>query len=274
VIALLLLAMLLGVGPAPAATTAPAAPAPERPAALAEVDYVQRPGAMLPLDTMLRDEQGRERPLRSFFRGRPVLLVPAYYRCPMLCSLVLGGVARSLRVLDDAEVDVVSFSIDPAETPALAAEKKALVLSEHELAARAGRWHLLTGEERHVRTLADAVGFRYAWDAERGQWAHPAGIVVVTPEGRIARYLFGVEYAPRDVRLALVEASAGRVGSIVDRLLLYCYQYDPRSGAYSMTVLRAVRAGGIVTALLLGSFIVLALRRERAGRRAAGGRVA
>jgi protein SCO1/2 len=232
-----------------------AASSADRPEALETVDYVQHPGAALPLAARFRDDDGVERPLGAFFRDRPVVLVPAYYRCPMLCSLVLGGLARSLRTLDGAPLEVVVFSIDPTETPALAAEKKAA------LGEDAARWHLLTGDEARIRDLAETIGFGYAWDEARGQWAHPAGIVVATPDGRISRYLFGVEYAPRDLRLALVEASAGRLGTLVDRLLLFCYAYDPSAGAYSLAVLRTVRVAGLLTVALLAGFITLSVRR-------------
>jgi protein SCO1/2 len=245
----------LGLGVALLAVARIAPAAETRPAALETVDYVQRPGAALPLATRFRDEDGRERALGDFFGERPVVVVPAYYRCPMLCSLVLGGLARSLRALGDADLEVVVFSIDPAETPALAAEKKA------GLGVDGDRWHLLTGDEPQIRAVADAVGFRYAWDEARGQWAHPAGVVVATPDGRVSRYLFGVEYAPRDLRLALVEASAGKLGSIVDRLLLFCYAYDPSAGAYSLAVLRTVRLAGLLTVALLVAFVTVSLRR-------------
>jgi protein SCO1/2 len=245
----------LGLGMALLAVAAIATAAETRPAALETVDYVQRPGAALPLAARFRDEDGRERALGDFFGKRPVVVVPAYYRCPMLCSLVLGGLARSLRALGDADLDVVVFSIDPAETPALAAEKKT------GLGVDPDRWHLLTGDEPQIRAVAEAVGFRYAWDEARGQWAHPAGVVVATPDGRVSRYLFGVEYAPRDLRLALVEASAGKLGSIVDRLLLFCYAYDPSAGAYSLAVLRTVRIAGLLTVVLLAAFVTVNVRR-------------
>jgi len=238
-----------------AAACTAAASSSDRPTALETVDYVQHPGASLPLATRFRDESGTERTLGSFFRDRPVVLVPAYYRCPMLCSLVLGGLARSLRALGGTDLEVVVFSIDPDETPALAAEKKGSLGND------GARWHLLTGDEPQIRAVAEAIGFRYAWDEAKQQWAHPAGIVVATPDGRISRYLFGVEYAPRDLRLAVVEASAGKLGTLVDRLLLFCYAYDPSAGAYSLAVLRTVRVAGLLTVALLAAFITVNVRR-------------
>ena len=240
-----------------------------RPAALADVDYEQRLGNAVPTTARFRDSNGNEHALGDYLGRAPLVLVPAYYRCPMLCSLVLESVARALRGLATAsalDFEVVTFSIDPHEEPALAAEKKTSVLGDDPPIAPA-RWHFLTGDEPSIRALADAIGFRYAWDEAHGQWAHPAGIVVITPTGRVSRYLFGVDYAPRDLRLALVEASAGRLGTVVDRLLLFCYQYDPSTGADTLTALRAMRIAGLLTLVALGCFVVAALRRER--RRAA-----
>jgi len=234
----------------------------ERPPALESVDYEQRLGNPLPRDAQFRDEQGRAVAIGDYLGGHPVVLVPAYYHCPMLCTLVLDGVVRALRGLGSPalDIDVVVLGFDPAETPALAAERKASLLGKSD---QPGRWHLLTGDETSIRAVTDAIGFRYAWDADNKQWAHPAGIVVVTPDGRVARYLFGIDYAPRDLRLAIVEASAGRLGSIVDRLLLFCYHYDPAAGAYGLVVMRIMRVAGALTAVAVAGFVVLALRRER-----------
>jgi protein SCO1/2 len=250
-------------------TAARVEPAAVRPAALAGVDYEQRLGNQLPLATRFRDERGAAVSLADYAGGRPLLVVPAYYRCPMLCTLVLDGVVRGLRGMgaDPPDVEVVVVGIDPAETPAQAAERKARLLGDGD---RPERWHLLTGEEPAIRAVTDAVGFGYAWDEARGQWAHPAGVVVTTPDGRVSRYLLGIEYAPRDLRLALVEASAGRLGSLVDRLLLFCYRYDPATGTYGLAVLRGVRLAGALTVLGLAWFVAAAVRRERRS----GGRLA
>jgi protein SCO1/2 len=254
-VALVALASFAGPGAAAASTENAA----ERPAALASVDYEQRLGNSLPLGARFRDESGAAVSLGDYFGRRPVLVVPAYYRCPMLCTLVLDGVARALRV-SAVDLEVVVFSIDPAETSIEAAAKKAKLLAP---ADKPERWHLLTGDEPAIRSLAGAIGFHYAWDEANARWAHPAGIVVATPDGHVARYLFGVDYAPRDLRLALVEASAGRVGSVVDRLLLFCYAYDPAAGAYSLAVLRGMRVAGALTLVALGVFVTVAVRRER-----------
>jgi protein SCO1/2 len=248
------------------ATAAFAQPAQERPRILRDVGYDQRLGEQVPLDLVFRDESGRDVPLRSFFRGRPVVLSLVYYECPMLCTLTLNGLQSALSVLSfDAgrEFDVVTVSFEPKETPALAAAKKKAYLARYRRPGAAEGWRFLTGGEASIRALTGAVGFRYAWDSETRQYAHPAGLVVLTPEGRIARYMYGMEYAPRDLRLALVEASQRQIGNPVDAVLLYCYQYDPMRGRYAASVMRLVRLGGILTVLALGGFVLVSLRRER-----------
>jgi protein SCO1/2 len=233
---------------------------------LREIGFDQRLGASLPLDATFRDETGRLVPLGHYFGSRPVVLSLVYYDCPMLCTLGLNGLVSALDVLPFApggEFELVTVSFAPAETPALAAAKKAAYLRRYQRAGAAAGWHFLTGEAEPIRRLTEAVGFRYAWDAETRQYAHAAGIVVATPEGRIARYLYGIEYAPKDLRLALVESSQGRIGSVVDHALLFCYRYDPVRGRYGATVMRLVQAGGLLTVLGLGGFVLTMLRRER-----------
>jgi len=252
------------------ASTAAAAfaqPAQERPRILRDVGYDQRLGEQVPLDLVFRDESGRDVPLRSLFRGKPVVLSLVYYECPMLCTLTLNGLASALSVLSfdvGREFDVVTVSFEPKETPALAAAKKKAYLARYRRPGAAEGWHFLTGGEDAIHALTAAVGFRYAWDTETRQYAHPAGLVVLTPEGRIARYMYGMEYAPRDLRLALVEASQRRIGNPIDAVLLYCYQYDPMRGRYAASVMRLVRLGGVLTVLALGAFVLVSLRRERA----------
>jgi len=252
------------------ASTAGAAfaqPAQERPRILRDVGYDQRLGEQVPLDLVFHDESGRDVPLRSLFRGKPVVLSLVYYECPMLCTLTLNGLESALSVLSfdvGREFDVVTVSFEPKETPALAAAKKKAYLARYRRPGAAEGWHFLTGGEEPIHTLTAAVGFRYAWDTETRQYAHPAGLVILTPDGRIARYMYGMEYAPRDLRLALVEASARRIGNPVDAVLLYCYQYDPMRGRYAASVMRLVRLGGVLTVLALGGFILVSLRRERA----------
>jgi protein SCO1/2 len=251
-----------------AAAAAFAQPAQERPRVLRDVGYDQRLGEPVPLDLVFRDEAGRAVALRSLFRGRPVVLSLVYYECPMLCTLTLNGLQSALSVLSfdvGREFDVVTVSFEPKETPALAAAKKKAYLARYRRPGANEGWHFLTGGPEAIAALTGAVGFRYAWDAETRQYAHPAGLVVLTPEGRIARYMYGMEYAPRDLRLALVEASQRRIGNPVDAVLLYCYQYDPMRGRYAASIMRLVRLGGVLTVLGLGAFVLLSLRRERAG---------
>jgi len=248
------------------ASWAGAQPAQEKPAVLRDVGYDQRLGDSVPLDLTFRDEAGRPVTLRSLFRGRAVVLSLVYYECPMLCTLTLNGLGSALSVLTfdvGKDFDVVTVSFEPKETPALAAAKKKTYLARYRRPGAEEGWHFLTGDAPAVAALTSAVGFRYAWDAETRQYAHPAGLVVLTPDGRIARYMYGVEYAPRDLRLALVEASQRRIGNPVDTVLLYCYRYDPTRGRYAASVLRLVRLGGVVTVLGLAAFVMISLRRER-----------
>ena len=262
--------VLLLVTLAAAVAAAPGRADTERPAILRDVGFDQHLGARLPLDLTLHDEDGRPVRLGDLVRAKPVVLVPAYYRCPMLCTLVLNGVVSALRALPfDAgrEFQVVVFSFDPRETSALAAAKKESLLAEYRRPGAAAGWHLLTGDEAAVRRLTETIGFRYAFDPATNQFAHASGIVVVTPGGTISHYFYGVEYAPRDLRLALVEAADERIGSAIDQLLLFCFHYDPATGRYGGLTLGAVRIGGALTVLALVTGIGLALRRD-AGRRA------
>ena len=237
---------------------------------LREVRFDQKPGAVLPKETPLIDERGRTVAFGELLRGRPVVLALVYYRCPMLCSQVTSGllrVARAVALEVGRDYDVVALSIDPDERPELAAAKQA------ELASAYGRgladgWRCLTGAEPDVRAIADAVGFRYVKDEASGEYAHAAGLVVLTPDGVASRWLFGVDYAPRDLKLALVEASQGTIGGIVEALLLICFHYDPASGKYGFAIVSLLRLLGLVTVATLAGFVVLHLRRERRARRA------
>jgi protein SCO1/2 len=245
---------------------APEATASSIPKPLREIGFDQNIDQRLPLDAEFRDEQGRQVRLGEFFGQRPVLLAFVYYDCPMLCTQVLSAITSTLGVLSldpgkDFEVVLVSF--DPRETPALAASKKAEYLARYKRPGTENGWHFLTGDEPAIKRTTSAAGFRYVWDADTQQFAHPTGIIVVTPDGRLARYLFGIEYGPRDLRLAMLEASAGKVGSVVDSLLLYCYHYDPMTGRYGFVVMRALRIAGVATVLLIVTFIVVMIRRER-----------
>jgi protein SCO1/2 len=245
-----------------------AAPASAIPAPLREIGFDQHLNQPLPLDTTFSDEQGQEVQIGRYFGTRPVVLGFVYYDCPMLCGQIINALTSALRTMSlDAgrDFEVVLVSFDPRETPALAADKKAEYLARYDRAGAAAGWHFLTGKPASIERLTQAAGFRYAWDEPTKQFAHPAGLIVVTPDGRPARYLFGIEYGARDVRLALVEASEGKVGSPVDSFLLYCYHYDPMTGRYGFLVMRAIRIAGAATVLALGSFIVIMLRRDRNG---------
>jgi protein SCO1 len=247
------------------------------PPALRQIGFDQRLGETLPLELRFRDETGREVALREYFGDRPVVLSLNYYGCPMLCTVTLNGLASALDVLTslDAgrEFEIVTVSFDASEGPELAAKKKAQYLTRYKRPSAEAGWHFLTGGQAAIDALTKAVGFRYAWDAETKQFAHPAGVVVLTPEGRISRYLYGIEYAPKDLKLALMESAQGRIGNFIEQAILYCYRYDPMTGRYSARIMRVTQAGAILTVLGLLAFVVLSLRRERpAAPAAAGGR--
>jgi protein SCO1/2 len=260
--------------PAPGYRQNAGLPASAVPAPLREVGFDQRVGERIPLDAGFRDEAGRAIRLGDYFGSKPVLLAFVYYDCPMLCTQVLSAMTAALGLLSldaggDFEVVVVSF--DPKETPGLAAARRSTVVERYGRPGAGAGFHFLTGEPASIERVTSAAGFRYVWDEETQQFAHPAGLIVLTPDGRLARYLFGLEYGARDLRLALVEASEGRVGSVVDSILLYCYHYDPMRGRYGLVVMRALRLAGAATVVAIGSFIVVMVRRERSASRRAGG---
>jgi protein SCO1/2 len=236
------------------------------PAPLREIGFDQNIGQRLPLDTPVRDEDGRVVQIAHYFGQRPVVLIFSYYSCPMLCAQVIGGLASALGVISLApgrDLEVVAVSFDPRDTPGTANEKKADYLRRYGRPDAAAASHFLTADQPAIAQLTRAAGFRYAWDEQTKQFAHPSGVIVLTPDGRLARYMFGIEYGPRDLRLALVEASEGKVGTAVDTLLLYCYHYDPMTGRYGFLVMRALRVAGLVTVLALASFVLVMVRRER-----------
>jgi protein SCO1/2 len=259
--ATLLIALMLAAGE-PAGL-----PAGIKPEILRDIGFDQKLGDALPLDIAFRDEAGKPVRLRDYFGKKPVVLTLNYYGCPMLCTVTLSGLASALNILSiDAgrEFEVVTVSFDPKEDAALAAQTKASHLARYKRPTAEAGWHFLTGDQASIDRLTKAVGFRYAWDAETKQFAHPAGLVVLTPAGTIARYLYGIEYAPRDLRFALVEASAGKIGTLVDQAIIYCYQYDPMTGRYSASIMRILRTLSSVTVLALAIFIAVMLWRERA----------
>jgi protein SCO1/2 len=227
----------------------------EVPTPLREVSFDQKLDQQVPLDLEFRDDTGGRVRLRDSFDGKPVILVLAYYRCPKLCNEVLNGLVRSLLdvPLDlGRDFNVVTVSFDPREQPELAAAKKAHYLERYGRARDARAWRFLTGEEEPIRRLADSVGFRYRYDPRTDQYAHASGIVVLTPDGRTSRYFYGIKFAPRDLRLGLVDASGGKIGSPVDRVLLYCFHYDPSVGKYGVTIMNLVRLGGVLTMIGIG----------------------
>ena len=247
-------------------------PANERPAALRDVGLDQKLNGQLPLDAMFKDAQGRDVAIGDYFRsGRPVVLALVYFECPMLCTQVLNGLTGALETLSlDAgkDFDVIALSFDPREEPKLAKAKKIAYMGRYGRPGTEDGWHFLTGSEESIRRVTEAVGFRYTFDENIGQFAHGALITVLTPEARISRYLYGIDYGGRDLRLALVEASNGAIATPVDRALLYCYHWDPTTGRYGFVAMNLVRGAGVLTLLGFGTFIVVSLRRERRAARA------
>lgn len=236
-----------------------------RPPILEHAGFEQKLGAALPLDLEFRDEAGATVKLGDFVGKRPVILVLAYYRCPMLCTLVLNGVgltAHGLPFVLGKDYDIVTVSFDPTDTFDVAAKKKATYLKEYELTAGGPGWHFLVGDEAAIRTLTGTVGFKYGYDEVSREYAHASGIMVVTAEGKLSHYFYGVDYAVKDVRLALVEASKNKIGSPVDQLMLFCYHYDPATGKYGAAVMNILRLGGALTVLALVTFFVVMMRRE------------
>jgi protein SCO1/2 len=255
--------------PTPGYRRDPGAPASSIPAPLREIGFDQNLDRLVPLDLPFLDEAGRSVRLGDYFGARPVILVFAYYDCPMLCTQVINGLSSALGILTldpgkDFEIVVVSF--DQRDTPAAAAAKKAVYVERYHRPGADRSWHFLTGGQPSIDSLTKAAGFRYVWDEETKQFAHPTGAIVLTKDGRLARYLFGIEYGARDLRFAIIEASAGRVGTPVDSLLLYCYHYDPSTGRYGFVIMRSVRLAGALTVVAMGLFIGLMVRQERRGR--------
>ncbi|HEX6288782.1 MAG TPA: SCO family protein [Herpetosiphonaceae bacterium] len=249
------------------ALASPARADPGRPEdLLAAAAFDQQVGAQVPLDLAFRDEMGRSTQLGRYLGARPTILVLAYYECPNLCGVVLNELAANLRRLSlriGQHFDVVTVSIDPRETPMLAAAKKQALLQHHGLARTADGWHFLTGTHEAIDRLAQTVGFRYAYDPRQDQYSHPGGLLVLTPQGKIARYLYGLQYSLTDLRLSLVEASAGKIGSPIDKVLLRCYRYDPTTGTYQVVVLSVVRLASLAMLLVVGGFVAVLVRRER-----------
>ena len=228
----------------------------------------QKLGDQLPLDLRFVDSEGNTVHLRDFFGEKPIILSLVYFDCPMLCSQVINSLLRAMNVLSfgaGTEFDVLTISIDPGETPELAKAKKIEYLKNYRGREGSTGWHFLTGDQQQIEQLAAAVGFRYEYDEPTDQYIHASGIMVLTPDGKLARYFYGIDYPPRDLRWGLVEAADGAIGNPVDQLLLLCYSYDPMTGKYGLYIRNSLRIGGLATVLALGSFIFVMLRRERRG---------
>ncbi|HXW62562.1 MAG TPA: SCO family protein [Candidatus Acidoferrales bacterium] len=237
-----------------------------RPELLKSVGVDERLNHSIPLDLRFRDEHGKTVDFSHYFRGKPVILTLVYYNCPMLCTQVLNGLDRSLEQIPlsiGKDFDVVTVSIDPTEQPSLAEAKQAVYLGMYNRPSAWQGWHFLTGEDPQIRQLAGAVGFRYAYDPESKQYAHASVIMLLTPDGRLSRYFYGVSYPARDLRLGLVDASGGKIGSPVDQVLLFCYHYDPHAGKYGLLISRVLQLAGLATILIGGVLLILAFRGER-----------
>jgi len=264
-------ALLLGAGAASAQAvpsgTGPAAG--NMPSILENVGFQPQLNARLPLDLAFRDETGGDVQLREYFSEKPVLLALVYYGCPMLCNQTEQGVVGTLRMLSfnpGRDYEVVFVSFDPRESPDMAAQKKESAMTHFRRPETASGWHFLTGRKESIDALTKGANFRYSFDQKSNLFAHASGILLLTPDGRISRYFYGVEYPARDIRLGLVDASAGKIGTPVDRALLFCYQYDPTSARYSASILRIIRFGGVLTMLALFAGILMFRRRDIAAR--------
>ncbi len=234
---------------------------------LSNVGLDQKLGSQVPLDLVFRNESGDTVRLASYINGsKPAVISLVYYDCPELCTEILNGMVMAFRQIPfqiGRDYTVVTVSINPGETPALAAEKKKAYLHAYPQPDAGEGWHFLVGDTNQIAKLADAVGYRFEYDTTIGQYAHPSGIIIVTPGGKVARYLYGVEYPYKDLRFALTEASENRIGSPVDKILLLCYHYDPTTGKYGLAVMNILRAGGVITLIALGGIILILHRREK-----------
>lgn len=238
----------------------------QKPRLLLDVGIDQKLNDQVPLNLTFRDETGRTVQLNEYFGTKPVILALVYYECPMLCTQVLNGLLTSLKgvPLDvGKQFNVVTVSINPRESSGLAANKKRVYVGLYGRPGAAEGWHFLTGDDAPIKALAQSVGFRYAYDKDSDQFAHATGIMILTPHGRIARYFFGIDYAARDLRLSLVEASNSKIGSPVDQIMLYCYHYDPTTGKYGLVIANVMRLAALATILIMGTFLLTMFRRER-----------
>ncbi len=236
------------------------------PAMVKGVGIDQNLNAQLPLELTFQDETGQTVRLGQYFRGKPVVLALVYYECPMLCDMVLNGLTHSMEQVKlnlASDFEVVTVSFNPHETWQLAAAKKNNYVEKYQRKGAAEGWHFLTGSEDHIKKLADTAGFHYKWDPVTKQYAHASGIMVITPDGKISKYFYGIEYKPRDLRLGLVEASQNKIGTLADQVLLFCFHYDPMTGKYGPIIANVTRVLGSATVLALGGLVFILLRRER-----------
>src|SRR4051812_10814926 len=237
------------------------------PKVLNKVGIDQKLNDQLPLDAVFKDEQGNQVQLGQFFnKGKPVVVSLVYYQCPMLCNQVLNGMLGSFRQTTfniGEQFEVVTVSFDTKETPQLAADKKQTYIKGYNRAGGGAGWHFLTGDDANVKRLTEAVGFRYTWDEQTKQFAHASGIMIATPEGKLARYFYGIDYPVKDLRLGLVEASANKIGSPVDSLMLYCYHYDPSTGKYGVVIMNVIRLGGVITVIAIVALLFLLRKLSR-----------
>jgi protein SCO1/2 len=238
-------------------------PANVRPPGLSNVTIEQRLNEQVPGELAFRDETGKPVRLGNYFGGKPLIVNLVYFRCPMLCPEILNSLESSLRVLKfdvGKEFEVLTVSFDPADTPEQASEKKAEILKRYKRAGAGQRWHFLTGPQSSIDALTKAVGFGYQFNPQNQQFAHAASIVVLTPSGRISQYFYGVEFAPKDLRFSLIQASGNKIGNVVDQVFLYCYHYDPATGKYGAIISRVLKVSGLATMLALGVLITALLR--------------
>ncbi len=234
--------------------------------AFTEVGIDQKLNEQIPLGLKFRNEKGESVALGSYFHSKPVIIALVYYKCPMLCTQVLNGMVQSFRTLEFTaakEFEVVTVSIDPSETPDMAADKKDTYVAEYGRPGVENGWHFLVGDSANIKALANAVGFRYVYDVPTKQYAHASGIMIATPQGKLARYLYGIEYAAKDLTFSMMEAAQEKIGSPVDKLLLLCYHYDPRTGKYGVIISNILRGGGIVMIVLVGGYMYVNFRRDR-----------
>jgi protein SCO1/2 len=244
-----------------------------RPPGLKNVGMQQNLDTQIPLDLAFRDETGKSVRLGDYFGKRPLILNFVYFKCPMLCGEVLSSLTSTLRIVKldvGKDFDVLTVSFDPRETPEMAAVKKAPVMKRYARPGAENGWHFLTGPQESITALTNAAGFQYQFDDKTGQFAHATAIMVLTPEGKIAQYYYGVDYAPRDLRLGLVQASNHKIGNVVDQVLLYCYHYDPNTGKYGAIITRILRLSGLATILILGTMFAVLIRRGPAHKERAG----